>query len=176
FCAAAARADLPELSYIFPAGGQRGTTVECRVGGLYLTENCRLEVLGEGVKLNGSPKPIKTLWFEGPLLPLGASQQQEDYPKDWSATVAIGADARLGSYYWRASTSQGVAPMKRFVVGELPEIVEQEIEGDPISVTVALPVTINGRTFPREDVDLWSFSAKRGQTIRCEVVAARLGS
>src|SRR5262249_12880342 len=39
-----------------------------------------------------------------------------------------------------------------------------------------LPVTINGRIFPREDVDLWSFSARKGQSITCEVHAARLGS
>src|SRR5262249_33361644 len=30
--------------------------------------------------------------------------------------------------------------------------------------------------FPREDVDMWSFRATKGQPIRCEVHAARLGS
>ena len=30
--------------------------------------------------------------------------------------------------------------------------------------------------FPREDIDEWSFRAVKGQTIRCEVEAARFGS
>ena len=37
-------------------------------------------------------------------------------------------------------------------------------------------MTINGRIFPHEDIDIWTFQAKKGQTIRCEVNAARLGS
>jgi hypothetical protein len=64
----------------------------------------------------------------------------------------------------------------RFVVGELPEIVEDEIDGDAIPVPVSLPVTINGRIFPREDIDLWQFAAKKGQPIALEVHAIRLGS
>ncbi len=64
----------------------------------------------------------------------------------------------------------------RFVVGDLPEVVEQEIDGDPIPVRVELPVTINGRIFPREDVDLWMFHAKKGQPVLCEVDAVRLAS
>src|SRR5437660_569768 len=47
---------------------------------------------------------------------------------------------------------------------------------DAVAVTVQLPFTINGRIFPREDVDLWAFEACKGQTIACEVWAARLGS
>ncbi|MFM7866696.1 MAG: hypothetical protein ACKPHU_21000, partial [Planctomycetaceae bacterium] len=33
------QADEPTASYIFPAGGQRGTTVEFHVGGHYLHDN-----------------------------------------------------------------------------------------------------------------------------------------
>jgi hypothetical protein len=62
------------------------------------------------------------------------------------------------------------------MVGDLPEIVEQEMDGDPVPVDVTLPVTINGRIFPREDVDVWAFPVRKGQTVCCEVHAARLGS
>ena len=62
------------------------------------------------------------------------------------------------------------------MVGDLPEIVEDEIDGDPVAVPVTLPVTINGRIFPRQDIDLWSFSARKGQSITCVVNAARIGS
>src|SRR5947209_7398496 len=171
-----AAAEAPVASYIFPAGGQRGTTVAVRVGGLFLHKSCALEMLGPGITATPRLKRMPTLWFEGPLLPLPDSQRQEDYPKDMGGEIKIAADAALGVRYWRLSTSQGATPAMRFMVGELPEAVEEEIDGDPIPVPVQLPVTINGRIFPREDVDLWSFRAKKGQIVVCEVYAARLGS
>jgi hypothetical protein len=174
--ARAVRANPPVASYIFPAGGQRGTTVQVRVGGLFLHGECGLEMRGRGVRIPSRVKQMPTLWFEGPLLPLPASQQAEDYPKDMAGTVVIAADAAPGVRYWRLWTAQGATPARRFVVGDLPEIVEQEIDGDAVSTPVQLPVTINGRIFPREDVDLWTFRAKKGQPVLCEVEAARLGS
>src|SRR5262249_50300345 len=69
-----------------------------------------------------------------------------------------------------------VTASRRFIVGEEPEVIEQETDGAPIPTEVRLPVTINGRIFPREDVDLWQFTAKAGETIRCEVRASRLDS
>jgi hypothetical protein len=169
-------ADPPVASYIFPAGGQRGTTVDIRVGGLFLNKTCSFEMLGPGLDASKQLQRTRTVWFEGPLLPLPESQQAEDYPKDMAGRVQIAADAPVGMRFWRVATAQGATPAMRFMVGELPEVVEQEIEGDPVPVDVQLPVTINGRIFPREDVDLWAFQARKGQTIRCEVYAARLGS
>ena len=63
----------------------------------------------------------------------------------------------------------------KFVVGDLPEIVEKEMDGAPIPQSVTLPVTINGRIFPREDVDLWTFQADKGQTISCSLASRSLG-
>ena len=93
--------------------------------------------------------------------------------RERSASIAA---APLGTRYWRVSTSQGTTPLKKFVVGDLPEVVENEIDGDPIPTAVTLPVTINGRIFPREDVDLWTFSAAAGDVVSCDVCAARIGS
>lgn len=169
-------ADPPVASYIFPAGGQRGSTVQFRVGGLNLHKSCYFEMLGPGVEAGKQLQRTNTLWFEGPLLPMPESQQAEDYPKDMAGQVKIAADTPLGVRYWRLATSQGATPALRFIVGDLPEIIEQEIAGDPVPVNVTLPVTVNGRIFPREDVDSWSFEARKGQTITCEVQAARLGS
>ena len=52
FVAAAApvHAEAPVASYIFPAGGQRGTKVDVRVGGLFLYDKCGFELVGPGVK------------------------------------------------------------------------------------------------------------------------------
>ncbi len=174
--AAEVRANPPVAVYLFPAGGQRGQTVPVRVGGLFLNKSCGFELLGPGVVADKQIKLTRSPWFEGPLLPLPESQQAEDYPRDMAATIRIAADAASGVRRGRVWTAEGAASGLQFVVGDLPEIVEQEIDGDPIPVDVQLPVTINGRIFPRENVDDWAFVLKKGQTVTCEVNAARLGS
>src|SRR4051794_30413081 len=152
-----ARADAPVASSIFPAGGRRGTTVPVRVGGLNLHHHPSFEMIGPGVSTDAPLRETETVWFEGPVIPLPDSQAAEDYPKDYAARIQISADAPLGLRTWRVWTAQGATPALPFVVGDLPEVVEQEIDGDPVATPVTLPVTINGRIFPREDVDLWSF-------------------
>lgn len=175
--APAARADTPSASYIFPAGGQRGTTVHFHVGGHYLHEVCDFEMQGPGIDASRRIRRVEnTVWFEGPRIPMPASQAKEDYPKDQAGQVAIAADAPLGLRRWRVATSQGATPTRTFVIGDLPEIVEDEIDGDPVPTDVHVPVTINGRIFPREDVDVWVFQAEQGRGYTCEVMASRIGS
>lgn len=174
--AAPLRANPPVASYLFPAGGQRGTTVKMRVGGLFLYSKCGFEMLGAGVQAPAQITRMPTLFFEGPLIPLPDSQQAEDYPQDMAAEVKVAADALLGLRRARVWTAEGAASGLQFVVGDLPEIVEEEIDGDPIPVAVRLPLTINGRIFPRENVDHWAFTARKGQSVTCEINAARIGS
>jgi hypothetical protein len=171
-----AAADVPEATYIFPAGAQRGTTVDVRIGGLHLHDACPIEFDASDVTAPKAIQRTQTIRFEGPLLPQPDSQRAEDYPNDYAAQLKIAADAPPGVRWWRLSTSQGVTPSQAFVVGDLPEIVEQEIEGATIAVAVETPVTVNGRIYPREDVDEWSFRGVKGRTVRCEVTAARIGS
>jgi hypothetical protein len=170
-------ADAPTVSYIFPAGGQRGTTVTFNVGGHYLHEQCPFQMIGPGVQASLTIKRADhTTWFEGPRIPMPASQAGENYPKDQVGEVVIGKNAPLGFRRWRVWTSQGATTTRKFVIGDLPEIVEEEIDGTPVPTRVVLPVTINGRVFPREDVDCWTFEAQQGKGYTCEVMAARLGS
>ncbi|MGH7172814.1 MAG: PPC domain-containing protein [Gemmataceae bacterium] len=150
--------------------------MKVRVGGLYLYKSCSFELLGPGMQASKQLRHMPTLWFEGPVLPLPASQQKEDYPRDMAAEIRIAADAAAGARHGRLWTAEGAAGGLRFVVGELPEIIEQEIDGDPLPVDVKLPLTINGRIFPREDVDDWTFRARKGQVITAEVCASRIGS
>lgn len=169
-------ADPPTAAYIFPAGGQRGATVAFKVGGSNLFKSCGFEMLGAGIQAPKELQRTSTLWFEGPVLPLPDSQQAEDYPKDMAGKVRIAADAPAGARNWHVWTSQGACPSMKFVVGELPEVIEDEIDGPALPVAVSLPVTVNGRIFPREDVDVWKFTAVKGRTITAQVAAAGLGS
>src|ERR1700681_1464563 len=88
-----ATANPPVASYIFPAGAQRGTKVNVRVGGLFLYQKCGFEMLGAGITAPTHLASTKTTWFEGPILPLPDSQRQEDYPKDMAGTIAVAPDA-----------------------------------------------------------------------------------
>jgi hypothetical protein len=169
-------AEPPTAAYIFPAGGQRGSTVAFKVGGMYLNDACAFDLHGPGVSASKRIARTQTIWFEGPPMVPPASQQAENYPQDFAGTARIDAAAPLGIRYWRVSTSQGTTPLRKFVVGDLPEVVEDEIDGDPVPTAVTLPVTINGRIFPREDVDLWTFTAVAGEVVTCDVYAARIGS
>lgn len=169
-------AESPTANYIFPAGGRRGTTVTARIGGCNLHRAPRLHWIGTGVAAPSELAPIETVWFEGPVIPQPASQRKEDYPRDFAAALAIAADAPLGRQSWRLSTSQGMTAAWGFVVGSLPEVIEQEVDGQAPAVPVQLPVTINGRIFPREDVDAWTIDAKAGQTVVCHVATSEFGS
>lgn len=170
------RCETPTVAYIFPAGGQRGATVPVRIGGHFLHGKADFMIGGVGLTGRSPIERIPTTWFEGPLILQPASQAKEDYPKDYAGELKIASDAPLGVRYWHCSTSQGITPGMRFVVGNLPEVLEEEVEGLTPAKPVTLPVTINGRIFPREDVDDWSFVAKANEIISCEVNAARLGS
>ena len=156
-------ANPPELNYVFPAGGQRGTELTVRVGGMFLHENCNFSVPG----LKTSPELLRTkkLWFEGPILLIPESQRQEDYPSDYKGSISIPMDFKGKASRLRVRTAQGIASGPIFMVGDLPEIIENEIDGEPIPELVKLGTTINGRIFPREDIDYWDFQATAGQTI-----------
>lgn len=169
-------ANPPVVNYIYPAGGQRGTVVPVRVGGLFLHDECDFEITGKGVK--GSPQLKRTprIWFEGPILPLPDSQQQEDYPSDMAGEITIAKDAPIGAKRVRVFTSQGGATGPLFVLGDLPEVLENEVEGEAIPQKLALPVTANGRIFPREDIDLWEIACEAGKPVTVLVHSQSLRS
>jgi hypothetical protein len=162
--------------YLFPAGGQRGTTVKFHSGGLYLNQSCLLEMIGPGVQASPVARRTESPWFEGPILPLPESQRQEDYPRAMAGSVAIARDAAAGDRYVLLRTDQGITSPLRFVVGEHPEVVEDELPGEPVPVAVKAPVTINGRIFPHEDIDVWTVRLRNGQWLSAMVDAGRIGS
>jgi len=168
-------AEPPSTAFIFPAGAQRGIGTDFRVGGYYFHGGAQFTMEGGGITAPAEIREVPTIWFAGPMLIEPASQKGEDYPKDHLGRLNVASDAPPGTRIWWCRTSQGSTPSMRFVVGELPEITEREMDGAPIAQDVTLPVTINGRIFPREDVDLWRFHAGTGEEIRCEVVSRSLG-
>ena len=131
---------------------------------------------GPGVHGSQRIERTETIWFEGPRIPQPASQRKENYPVDYTGSLSIDANAEPGLRRWSVSTKQGVTASRPFVVGCYPEVIEDEVDGRAIPQSVTLPVTVNGRIFPREDVDIWTLQLEAGETVTCVVHAARLGS
>ncbi len=170
----------PVASYIFPAGAQRGTDVELRIGGLFLHDQPHFELVGatttNGIKAPRTLTRAEEVWFQGPMVTRPVSNGPKDYPVDYAGHAEVDEDVSLGTYYWRLWNAQGVTSAKPFIVGDLPEVVEAEIDGRPLPQEVDLPVTVNGRIYPHEDVDLWSFACKRGRDYSVEVTARLIAS
>lgn len=174
---ASAKAEPPVAVFAFPAGGQRGAEVPVRIGGLFFHGEAGFSIDGAGVKAGSETiKEMPRIWFEGPLIHQPASQKSEDYPRDHAATIVIEKDAAPGPRRWHCRTSQGVTASLPFIVGDLPEIVEAEQDGQAVPVAVKTPLTVNGRIFPRQDRDIWEIEASADEWISGEVVAKRLGN
>ena len=165
-------------SYLFPAGGRRGTTVDLHVGGLFLHKDACWELLGPGVAL-ASPHlgPAHTLWFEGPMLPLPESQAAEDYPE------------RHGRQrHDRRRRRPGRPPRPRLDrAGRRlrPRLRRRRPARDRRAGDRRRP-RAGGRAAARhhqrphlpapECGCCWTFQLHKGQSVACEVCAARLGS
>ncbi len=106
--------------------------------------------------------------------------------------VTIAEDAAPGIHHWRLRTASGLSNPLRFVVGNLPEVLEPEahrfdllqqvgLAPDPSAIRpqrrrtepVALPVTLNGRILPGE-VDEFAFHAKEGEKLVVSLQARSL--
>ena len=124
----ATRAEPPVAVYAFPAGGQRGTEVPVRIGGLFFHGEADFAITGPGLNADKIVREIPRIWFEGPMIHQPASQRGEDYPRDHAATIRIDQAAPVGTRRWHCRTAQGVTPALPFLVGDLPEVVEQEVK------------------------------------------------
>jgi hypothetical protein len=149
----------PFIAYIFPAGGQRGQTVEIDASGTNLVsidkpEENAVRVTGEGVT---------------------ARVIEAKEPNKAHVAVAIAPNADLGEREIRFLNPGGISNRFRFFVGQLPEIkeVEPNSEKDKPQRIASLPVVVNGQVM-ESDRDYFRFSAKAGQTIVFAVQARRI--
>lgn len=160
----------PHLAYVFPPGGQRGTTVEVSVRGRDLQGASEVRVSGKGVTASVVEvlKPA-----EKPKTPkrLDASEN----PDIVRISVTIAADAEIGQRDLRLITPAGASNRFRFVVGQVPELKEVEPNStkDEAQSLESLPVLINGQIL-QADTDFFRFTAKAGQTLVCEVQARKV--
>ena len=154
FFASTASAAPPNATYLFPAGAQRGTTVEVLVGGTFERWPVRVWSDDKGI----------------------VAKAHKDNGK---LTVTVAADVLPGTHWLRLYDEEGASALRPFIVGLLPEVMEQEPNDDPKKPQL-LPAsqrTVNGRLEKPGDVDCFAVKLTKGQTLVASLLANRvLGS
>lgn len=142
----------PVLTYLYPAGGQVGTSFD--------------------IKLEGSPEgPGSGVWIDCPgvaVLPAGKDKGR----------VIISDQAAPGLYPLRTYNGEGVSAMRWFRVGTFPEVSEVE-PNDAIAGGQAIgesAVCINGTLEKSGDVDGFVCKVEAGRTLVAAAEAYALGS
>jgi hypothetical protein len=155
----AAVAAVPELNYIYPAGGRPDSEFEVEVGGAL--EDIALGVFSsEGVKatLLGPAKEV-TYTKKGKAVLKPVSNR-------YRFSVTVAKDAKPGIRQFRVCTAYKVSEPLRFEVSAMPEASEALTNRAVASETTlsALPVCLNGRVFGA-GADRYRFHGTKGMTV-----------
>ena len=152
--AAGLRAAYPEFSACKPNGGQRGSEFKLTVTGTRLED-------------------FETLLFYDPGFTVKSVEAVSAGKVD--LTIAVAADAALGSHLVRVRTRTGLSHPRQFFVSPYPTVDEKEPNSEFAQAQVIpLNSTIEGIILT-EDVDYFKVTVKKGQRISLEVDGLRLG-
>lgn len=140
-----AQAEPPKLSYMFPAGGQRGTTVSATLTGDF-------------------PWPVE-IWAPGVQVTAGEEKGKID--------VTIPAELQTDRIWLRVYNADGASSLVPFLIGGLPEVVETEPNNGPDKTQPLMQteVIVNGVLQSGGDVDAYSLELAAGQTVVVSVDA-----
>ena len=182
----------PQLDYLFPAGGQQGTTVELEIGG-YL-DPWPVEVWTDcpGLKFEVVKDAFVHTATETESSPGILLYERKGIGK---LVVEIDEDAPIGRHLVRVYTPYGTSAPMPFVIGHRQEQSDQEPNDivDRAQLISQLPVTINGRLWGdharqvlsrdrltgrvhfRTDTDTYAITLETGQWLIASTEAYALG-
>jgi hypothetical protein len=144
----------PRIFALFPTGGQRGTTVSVMVQGEGLKEMSGFFAFQPGVTAK--------------VLPGGDDKTR-------TVELSIAKDAALGNHILRFYDGTGLSNPRYFRVGQWAEVLNNRKPGQVVPpMPVTLPVTVNGRIAQNPDRDGYTFHAKAGQSVVCEIEGLRV--
>ena len=155
------------IGFIYPAGAQRGATVEVAVGGQGLGKATGILFSGEGLSGELIPAPKGQKPGKKKTRNIGEEDnlQLADVVR---FRVTVAPTAELGMHDVRLVLPGGTTNRLYFEVGQLPDVLE-EGKSALSGTSATLPVTFNGQIL-RADTDRFRFHAKKGQRL---VLAAK---
>jgi hypothetical protein len=137
----------PTLTSLFPAGGQRGTTVEVTATGTF------------------DAWPVKP-WASDTALSVTVGKEKG------KLSVVVGKDAVPGVCWLRLFDDTGASQLRPFLVGTLPELAEVEPNDTPVKPQpIDQASVVNGKLAKTGDVDVFAVPLKKGQTLVAAVEA-----
>jgi hypothetical protein len=140
----------PKVDYLFPAGGQRGTTVIVTASGTF------------------ERWPVKA-WCESKDVTIKSGKTSGQL------SITIAAEAEPGVTWIRLYDDQGTSVPRPFFVGILPEVLEKEPNDDPRKphLLEQSSVVANGRLDKQNEVDTYAIQLTKGQTLVASLEANR---
>jgi hypothetical protein len=138
---AALSAAPPSVTYLYPAGAKRGTTVEVTAAGTF--ERWPVQVWASDKAITGQAAKEK-----GKL------------------SITVAADAVPGVHWLRLHDGHGASNLRPFLVGTLPEVMEKEPNDEvPAAQVLEASAVVNGKLAKAGDVDCFAIVLKKGQTL-----------
>ena len=166
----------PHIGYVYPAGGQRGTTFETKLGGEDIYGTTAAIVSGKGVTVvvADAKEPVRPGDKDKKNKPK-KRKNQTVIDEIVKLRVTIARDAEPVPREICLVTPEGLTNKLIFQVGQLKEVAEAEPNNKRESAgqLPALPVLANGQIMPG-DVDMFKFSARKGQHLVIEASARAL--
>ena len=146
---------LPQISSVFPQSARFGSQLEVTIAGQNLSQTTKIIFSEPGVLARLLKTANTKVWVR----------------------LEIAPDAPIGPHYFRLVTPRGGSNLMLFRVGDLPDIEEAE-PNDTFekSNRIQAPVTINARMAVDEDIDMYRFGARAGESLMFDLLAARNGS
>ncbi len=132
----------PEVTSLLPSGAQRGTTVEVTAHGKF------------------AAWPVQA-WTDRPGIAVTAGSEKG------KLSIAVAADAAPGVAWLRLYDGEGASDARPFVVGTLPEAVEQEPNNTPEKAQslASSAMVVNGCLQAAGDVDVFAVPLEKGQML-----------
>ncbi len=165
------------MGFIYPAGGQQGSSVDVEIGGLNLSDASSVIVSGKGITTEIIPLPVPE-----PTYVIGANGKKRIVKKKVAADQSapqlasrigvrlhIASDAEVGLRDLRLQSMKGVSNQLSFEVSSYPNVLEsQTLTVGKVNEVESLPAVLCGYVQPGE-IDRFAFDAKGGTTLVAEV-------
>jgi hypothetical protein len=138
------------LDAVWPPGGKRGSEIEVTLTGKLDPWPCQLNFSEKGFTFTPGKE------------------------KKGTGKLKIAAEVKAGPVFIRALNPEGISIPQIFIVGELPEILEEEKDENTISKAQVidasiLPLVVNGKLPANNELDAFKLTLKKGETIHAAV-------